>query len=228
MPLILNIDTALESGYVSLSSKGTVLSERRNDVSGNHASFLHTAIEGLFHDTGIEKDELSAVALSAGPGSYTGLRIGMSAAKGLCYALRKPLICINTLELLAADVLEQLSQEDTASPFFICPMIDARRMDVFTAVFNPCLNIDFAPQAVVIDDFFMQQFLSSATVYFTGSGAVKWKKLSKSTRSVFCLKPYNCQIINKIGYNYFLAGRFEKNPGTEPFYCKPVYTHPVS
>lgn len=224
MSLILHIDTAQESGYVSLALEGRVIAERYSTGTRENASFLHTAIASLFTEQNIAPAAIQAVAVSAGPGSYTGLRIGMSAAKGICYALQKPLICINTLELMAADALAQIRQSGAITSFFICPMIDARRMEVFTAVYDQCLNIESAPCAALVEPAFLDSYLSHVPVYFTGSGSVKWEKMSKSTRAVFLPNTYNFEIINELAYEYFIHSRFEPLQYVEPFYCKDFYS----
>src|SRR5215831_19352433 len=125
MPIILNIDTSVESASVCLSNDGDVVGLSVNNNKKDHAAWLHRAIQELVKNTGLTLSDLDAIAISIGPGSYTGLRIGLSAAKGLCYALNIPLISVNTLQMMA----HAARKEDVQ---FICPLIDARRMEVFT------------------------------------------------------------------------------------------------
>src|SRR5687768_2649863 len=123
MALILNIDTATETAMVSLAENDSILSFAVNNNQKDHASFLHPAIQDIINKTNKTIGEVDAVAVTSGPGSYTGIRVGMAAAKGLCYALQKPLITLNTLEVIALSSIEKIKEDA-----LYCPMIDARRM----------------------------------------------------------------------------------------------------
>src|SRR5574343_439289 len=122
MAIILNIDCAQETAAVGIARDGECLAMRSNAQQTDHASWIHLAIKELFAETGISLTQTNAVAVTSGPGSYTGLRVGMATAKGFCYALQKPLICVPTLEMMA-----YAARHTTAT--LICPMIDARRME---------------------------------------------------------------------------------------------------
>jgi len=135
MSLILNIDTASENAHVSLAKDGQVLHTLSNDSQKEHASFLQAAIEQLIKNAAVSFKEVDAVAVTAGPGSYTGLRVGFASAKGLCYALKKPFITIGTLEVLTVSAL-QLYPPAADENILCCPMMDARRMEVFTAIYH--------------------------------------------------------------------------------------------
>jgi len=127
--LILNIDTAVQSASVCLSENNDLIGLKINPSQKDHASWLHIAIEQLLKENAIDLQKLAAIAVSAGPGSYTGLRVGMASAKGLCYVLNIPLITVDTLKMMAnAAVVENTD--------LLCPMIDASRMDVFAALFD--------------------------------------------------------------------------------------------
>jgi tRNA threonylcarbamoyladenosine biosynthesis protein TsaB len=130
--MILLIDTSQETGTVALSKEGRVLFSEENKVAKEHAIWLHTAIARLLSEAKITMRELEAVSVVAGPGSYTGLRVGMAAAKGLCFALKIPLITQNTLRVMA-ESMRSFAGEKSA---MICPMIDARRDEVFTALYD--------------------------------------------------------------------------------------------
>src|SRR5450432_3867680 len=134
--MILLIDTAQETGTIALSKDGLVLFSEENKIAKEHASWLYGALTRLLEKADITIRELEAVAVVAGPGSYTGLRVGMAAAKGFCYALKVPLITQNTLRVMAESILN-LAQEKGA---MICPMIDARREEVFTALYSLSLK----------------------------------------------------------------------------------------
>src|SRR5882762_5440642 len=144
MALILNIDTATELASVSLSKEGQSLALLQNKDQKDHASWLHPAIEKMMQETGFRMQELDAVAVTAGPGSYTGLRVGMAAAKGFCYALNIPLITESTLKVMAFAAREQTEPEG-----LYCPMIDARRMEVFTALYSTDL-VEIIPATAMV------------------------------------------------------------------------------
>ncbi|MBA2250622.1 MAG: tRNA (adenosine(37)-N6)-threonylcarbamoyltransferase complex dimerization subunit type 1 TsaB, partial [Chitinophagaceae bacterium] len=144
MALILNIDTCTENAIVSLANNDVIIGTMNNSNQKDHASFLHTAIKNLLDKSGILISQLNAIAVTAGPGSYTGIRVGMAAAKGLAYALQIPLISLNTLEVIAMCSIIQSENKDA----FFCPMIDARRMEVFTAVYDQFLKEIIAPCAM--------------------------------------------------------------------------------
>src|SRR5678816_960051 len=129
MPLILTIDTATEIATVCISEEDQVLESISNEDQKQHASFLQDGIKNLLQKCGISQKDISAVSVTAGPGSYTGLRVGIASAKGLSYALNIPLILLNTLEVMAKAVMT--SDKNITGNVLFCPMIDARRMDIF-------------------------------------------------------------------------------------------------
>src|SRR2546423_5943119 len=141
MAFILNIDTALEEACISLAENDRIIKYAINDNQKDHATWLQPAIKNLFEESGIKTDQLHAVGVSNGPGSYTGLRVGLSTAKGLCYALKIPLITICSLEVIAFSAKREATE-------LICPMIDARRMEIFTAVYDKTLAQIVTPQSV--------------------------------------------------------------------------------
>ena len=173
MALILNIDTALDNAYVSLSYNGENIKTLHNDKPREHISFLHLAVAELFASCGKEWQDLAAIAVVSGPGSYTGLRVGMSAAKGYCYALNKPLIGINTLKLMAA----AWQLQNPGNLKLICPMIDARRMEVFTTIYTPDLEIIKPVQPLILTEDSYAQSLNAAEIVFIGNGSEKLNKL---------------------------------------------------
>src|SRR5271168_1032073 len=140
-----------------------------------HAAWLHVAVQELMTNTGSRMRDLQAVAVTAGPGSYTGLRVGMAAAKGFCYALGIPLITEDTLRVMAFAASERLPEAD-----LLCPMIDARRMEVFTAVYQKGGKVLLPPIAMVIDENSFSEFLSERFMSFFGDGSYKCKPLIKA------------------------------------------------
>ncbi|WP_179344260.1 tRNA (adenosine(37)-N6)-threonylcarbamoyltransferase complex dimerization subunit type 1 TsaB [Winogradskyella ursingii] len=178
MGLILNIETATTNCSVSLSQDGEILVLKEDYNSGySHAETLHVFIDKVFDMAGADPKSIDAVAVSKGPGSYTGLRIGVSSAKGLCYALNKPLLAIDTLKSLALQV-------DTGDGFIV-PMLDARRMEVYSAIFDSELNIHRSIEAQILDENSFKEILNQSKVYFIGNGVKKTKQLIQHTNAVF-------------------------------------------
>jgi len=216
MSMILHIDTAMESAFVCVSSNGVYVDVMYNHVQKDHAAFLHPAIEELIKRNHLSFSDLSAIAVTKGPGSYTGIRVGMAAAKGLAFALQKPLITINNLELLAKEVLLNFPEDN----ILICPMIDARRMEVFTALYNHHLHPIIAPSAVVLDNNYLSTFLSENKVVFTGNGAQKFINII-SHQQVTLYKSNNAhQAMCNIAHERLEAGLIELLVDCEPMYLK--------
>ncbi len=179
MALILSIDTAIDKATICFSKNGEVLCSAVNKNQKEHASFLHLAIKNLCNQFSIELKNVDAIAVTDGPGSYTGLRVGMASAKGLCYALNKPLITMSTLELLACTTIDSsiiFKQYPTA---LICPMIDARRMEVFTAIYDKNLTPVLAPMPLIITENYFMQMLQKQPILYVGNGAFKINILYK-------------------------------------------------
>jgi tRNA threonylcarbamoyladenosine biosynthesis protein TsaB len=173
---ILNIETATKNCSVALAKDGkTILCKEIAEEGYSHAERLHVFIEAIIEEAGIALQDLSAIAVSQGPGSYTGLRIGVSAAKGLCYALDIPLIAVDTLQALASQV--------TISSGLIIPMIDARRMEVYSAIFSPTLEKKREVLAQIIDDNSFED--KQETLYFIGDCAEKCKSVLTKENHVF-------------------------------------------
>ncbi len=216
MALIVNIDTATETAHVSIAEDGKILHSLINDVQKDHAAFLQPALEQLIKNTGIGFSAIDGVAFTAGPGSYTGLRVGMASAKGLCYALNKPLIAISTLKVMAKAAVEQA---DDSSVLF-CPMIDARRMEVFTAIYNNALTEVLPPCALVLDENSYFNYLQKNKIVFFGSGMQKWRATIQNNHALFT------QVINlpaalaALSYEYFQKTEFADLAYAEPFYIK--------
>ncbi len=219
MPLILNIDTAVETAIISIAENGVVLASKENQDQRDHAAWLHTAIQELLKDCKKEMTKLNAVAISNGPGSYTGLRVGLSAAKGICYALELPLIDINTLQVMAHAGL-QFAENKTD---LLCPMIDARRMEVFTALYNYELKELVAPAAVVLDENFMQHSLKDHRIIFFGNGSDKLKKSFNHPQAIFKDLRLNAQSLATLSYRNFLTSDFAQLAYNTPQYIKDFY-----
>jgi len=178
MANILCIETATTNCSVALSVNGSVIALcEDNGKHYSHAESLHQYIETVFEKAGINKEQLDAIAVSMGPGSYTGLRIGVSAAKGLCFALEIPLIAIATLQSLAHRA-EEVSG-------VIIPMLDARRMEVYSAVFSSEVEQIRDTQAQVLEEDSFSEYLKKGKVTFIGSGVEKFKPTCSHPNAIF-------------------------------------------
>ncbi len=179
MGKILNIETATRVCSVALSDGGKVVALQETNTQNSHAEQITVFSEEIIFKAGIGFSDLDAIAVSKGPGSYTGLRIGVSTAKGFCYSLDKPLIAVGTLESLASGIIQKMksSGQDTGSLLF-CPMIDARRMEVYAAIYDEHLNPIREIKAEVIDEnSFADFFASGKRMVFVGDGAAKCKEV---------------------------------------------------
>jgi len=170
---ILHIDTATAIGSVCLAKDGQEIATVVNEQQKDHAASMIPIIQSILKDAGIRGQDLDAIAVSAGPGSYTGLRVGVATAKGLAYTWEKPLIAISTLQMMAQGMYAITGDENA----FYVPMIDARRMEVFTAVYDSSLKIIDTPGAKILEPTTFQEILKEHTVYFFGDGAAKWQQL---------------------------------------------------
>jgi tRNA threonylcarbamoyladenosine biosynthesis protein TsaB len=217
MSIILNIDTAQETAFVCISENGKPKFVAENHSQNDHASFLHPAINELLKKAAISITELDAIAVTKGPGSYTGLRVGMSAAKGLAYTLQKPLITISTLELMAHDILTIIVDKES----LICPMIDARRMEVFTAIYDCNLNATISPSAMILDESSFDDWLMTHNIFFTGSGSMKFQQICKHTNAKF-IQTNNLPVsMSVISENKNEKKMFNDIAMIEPDYIKP-------
>jgi tRNA threonylcarbamoyladenosine biosynthesis protein TsaB len=216
MSYILHINTALDNASVSLAVNDHVIAERLSDSQKEHASFLQVAIAEITSIAGIKLKNLSAVAVIHGPGSYTGLRVGMSGAKGICFALSIPLITVNTLEWMAAACKEEAD--------LFCPMIDARRMEVFTAMYNR-EKIEVAPPtAMILEPDSFQPDLQAKKIVFFGNGAKKFSALINHPNASF--KPVfpGTRELAEIAWNLYQERTFADLTYAEPLYVKEFYT----
>ena len=219
-PLILNIDTALETAFVSVSLGESVLDFAISSEPKMHASFLHASIKNLLYGLNLKTVDIDCVAVCSGPGSYTGLRVGMASAKGLCYALRIPIIVINTLELM---VLNASNALDTKSAYY-CPMIDARRKEVYTALYDQELYEIIPPSALILQTDSFKRELNQHKVVFFGSGSLKFKSIQNMDNAFFeeiLMKPESMAIISN---QKFLSSDFESLATITPLYIKEFHT----
>jgi len=214
---ILNIETSTKNCSVTLAKEGnTVIIKEIAEQNFSHSEKLHLFIDEILKQARISYKDLSAIALSKGPGSYTGLRIGTSTAKGLCFALDIPLIALDSLQILARQV--------THKDGLIIPMIDARRIEVYTATFDSNYNKISKTQALVIDENSFSQI--TQTAYFIGDGAEKCKPFLQRENFIFLDKIIypSAQEMSLLSFEKFLAQEFEDIAYFEPFYLKEFFT----
>lgn len=219
MGLILNIDTSIETAAVSIAKDGKILGCITNEIQKEHASFLHIAIQNLQEQTAIKLTELDAIAVTEGPGSYTGLRVGMASAKGFAYALNKPFITVNTLAVLAQAVITDTQQDDV----YYAPMIDARRLEVFTAVYDKDLNEILQPCAMVLDEHSYSKELAQNEIIFFGSGMNKSKALIKSDNALYTNVKNIPTAMSILTHKKFTSNLFTNLAHSEPLYIKEFY-----
>ncbi|MDP4265355.1 MAG: tRNA (adenosine(37)-N6)-threonylcarbamoyltransferase complex dimerization subunit type 1 TsaB [Bacteroidota bacterium] len=219
MAILLNIDTALEAASVCLSDDTEVMVMAKNENQKDHAAWLHQAIRELIKKVELDIQSLEAVAVSIGPGSYTGLRIGLSAAKGLCYALNIPLITIGTLEMMAL-----ATSRENADLF--CPLIDARRMEVFMAVYDRRMTQIIPPASMIVDKNSFADLLSSNKTLFSGSGSKKLQSVLFHANAVFSPKTATVADMLPLTNKFFLEKKFADLAYTEPLYIKGFFSPP--
>jgi tRNA threonylcarbamoyladenosine biosynthesis protein TsaB len=224
MALILNIETSTEVCSVSLAKDGMLLFKKESIEGMNHSRLLTVFIEYLFSENDIQINTIDAVAVSKGPGSYTGLRIGVSVAKGLCYGLNIPLISINSLEILASFAARNLAGFGlpiNGSAVLFCPMIDARRMEVYTALYNS-KGEDIRPiSAEIIDENFLSEFLENQKILFFGNGAEKCKNMINHQNALFeGPLTTSAEFMQITAEEKFKNQEFENVAYFEPFYLK--------
>ncbi len=217
MGLILNIDTATETAQVSFAKDGKVLQSLSNGLQKDHASFLQTAIQQLAKNNGIALADVDGIAVTAGPGSYTGIRVGMASTKGLCYALNKPLIAINTLEVLTVAAQQEINN---APEILLCPMIDARRMEVFTAIYNNTLAEILPPCASILEEKSFLSQLQNNKILFFGSGTAKWQTLCRHSNASFAAVSNITEAMASLSEVYFVQQKFSNLAYSQPFYIK--------
>jgi tRNA threonylcarbamoyladenosine biosynthesis protein TsaB len=222
MSLILNIDTSGETAHVCFSKEGKLLQYLSNHLQKDHASFLHIAIRQLAEISGIKLQDIDAIAVVAGPGSYTGIRVGMASAKGLCYALRKPLVTLNSLEVLTTSAI--LSAMPDTNTVLLCPMIDARRMEVFTAIYDKYLNPYLSPCPLILNETSFENELSRNTILFFGSGAAKWKTVCRHSNALFPQSPFSPDALCRLSNDMYQKNQFATLAYSDPFYLKEFQT----
>jgi tRNA threonylcarbamoyladenosine biosynthesis protein TsaB len=221
--LLLSIDTSIRGCSVALHGNSGLLANYDLNTDRSSSSMLTTLIKSAVEHSGYDLANLDAVAIAKGPGSYTGLRVGVSTAKGLCYALDKPLIAINTLEAMSLQIRSFFPAH------LLCPMIDARRMEVYAAVLDDQNNFIWPTQAVIMNDDSFQDLLVNHKVVFFGDGAAKCKSLLlEHPNAVFPeteIRP-SAVTVGKLAIQAFENNLFEDVAAFEPYYLKDFMSPP--
>ena len=219
MAVILIIETSTKNCSVALSKNGKVLkSIDYNDGKFSHAEKLHHYIKSICIKAKIKIKDIQAVAVGRGPGSYTGLRIGVSSAKGICYGLNIPLISFETLEILSKTYA---SSHHITKGDILIPMIDARRMEVYTTLMDYNFNKISPTEARILTDNCYEKYLGIKTCHIFGDGALKSESLYKSKTSKFSPEIFpSAKVMAMDAYDYFLNKRFENLAYFEPYYLK--------
>ncbi|MEO9147659.1 MAG: tRNA (adenosine(37)-N6)-threonylcarbamoyltransferase complex dimerization subunit type 1 TsaB [Ginsengibacter sp.] len=222
MNYLLNIHTTTETAIVNLTNENELLATLLNTDSKNHAAFLHSAIHHILQENDIQPTELKAIGVTGGPGSYTGIRVGLATAKGLCFALKTPLIVVNTLEVMAFSAIEKIKDQNA----LYCAMIDARRAEVFTATYDHTLHPVNPPSAMILTEETTQTFSSGHPIYFFGSGSEKFKKAATGFHDFhFENIEITASALGKFCWTQFLKNKFENLTNSHPIYLKDFYTN---
>lgn len=220
MALILNIDTATEVATISISEEGKLIDYKENYVQKDHGSFLEPAIKTLLQKIHLPIIKLNAVAVTAGPGSYTGLRVGMASAKGLCYALNTPLILLNTLEVMANATINKVQDKKA----LYCPMIDARRMEVFTGIYNYQLQKVIEPCSMTLDKNSFEHILEKTPIYFSGSGILKLQSVISNNNGHYIDSMSLVNSMTHLSYLAYNRKSFSNLFTSKALYLKEFYT----
>jgi len=222
MALILNLETSTTVCSVSLAKDGQLLAVKEQNGDYSHAENLTLFIEDVIQQADVKLSDVDAIAVSKGPGSYTGLRIGVSTAKGLCYSLNKPLIAISTLQHISLSISEDPQFHVSGLRSLYCPMLDARRMEVYCAMFDS-LNNEIRPiTAEIVDEHSFSDLLNKQVIYFFGDGAAKCKSvLSANENAIFIDDIFpSAKNMLSLSEQAFVNKEFEDVAYFEPFYLK--------
>ncbi len=223
LALILNIETSTKNCSVSIAKNGKTLAIKElNDGKYSHSEKLTSFVEDVIQSAEIKFSDLNAIAISKGPGSYTGLRIGVSTAKGLCFALDIPLISVNTLKSLSASI--------SVKNGCVIPLLDARRMEVYSSVFDTRNNVVRGTKAEIITENSFSNYLKNGEVVFLGDGAEKCKKIIVHNNATFIDDRFpSAKEMEKLSFEKYKINDFEDVAYFEPYYLKDFFvTKPKS
>ena len=213
MALILQIETATRSCSVALAQDGVLLGKKERNEANIHAASITLFVEELMQAQGKTYADLQAIAVSMGPGSYTGLRIGVSTAKGLCFGLDIPLIGISTLEAMAS-AKQAIVNADT----LLCPMIDARRMEVYMALYDADMNTVEPVKAQILDEHTFEAYNNEIIIF--GDGAEKCKELYNNSKFSFVDHVNSAADLSELAFKKYQQKDFEDLAYFEPYYLK--------
>ncbi len=216
---ILHLETAEDVCSVAISANGSTLLSLSETGHNLHASHLTLLIDSLIREVNISYAELHSLSISAGPGSYTGLRIGTATAKGICYALDIPLIAIETLDALAKTAMGKIS---IPTEEILCPMLDARRMEVYSKLINGSGKIISATEAKILDAHFYEEYLTKQQICFFGSGMEKAREMLGTYPNASFLDDITTDAAaqSALAYRKFINAEFENIASYDPFYLK--------
>ena len=216
---ILCVDTTSVFCSVSLFNGNELVNTVNSKIERSHSKLIISLVEKVIKESKIEISDIDAFSISRGPGSYTGLRIGLSCLKGFCYGLDKPLISLNTLKILAKSATEKIDNKDS----YICPMVDARRMEVFTKLYNYSMDEVSGDRALILDNNSFSNY-KDKIIYFVGSGSSKFEDISDNINFKFLpdIIP-NSIHMGELSFNKFLNNDFEELSTFEPNYIKDFY-----
>lgn len=214
--MILLIETSTDICSVALARDGQAILEKTLNGRYNHASQLTVLIHELQTTQGIQLTDLDAVAVSIGPGSYTGLRIGLSTAKGICFSLNKPLIAVNTLDALAWRAMQNYPDAH-----LFAPMIDARRMEVFAKIIDRNWQTSLEPQSIIITENSFKEYLDTQAVVFCGNGTQKCISVIKNPNAIFSDILCNATHLAALAHQKWQQKDFADLAYIEPVYFKP-------
>jgi tRNA threonylcarbamoyladenosine biosynthesis protein TsaB len=229
MSYILSLETSTTVCSVAIHETGKLLMSREILIPQSHASKLAVLIDEVRQASKLDFKQLSAVAVASGPGSYTGLRIGVSTAKALCYALNIPLVAVETLDIMAHQVRAlrnenfqtQNPKPKTQNQELYCPMIDARRMEVYCKVFDESLNVILPVEAKIIDEHSFDEVMSENKLVFFGDGSSKCRETLTNPNAVFMENIFpTASMLGELAYKKFIDGVVEDVVHFEPFYLK--------
>ena len=222
MSLILCIETGTDICSVGIARDGELMSLRESDQGRDHAKQVAVFVDELLRETGVKPDELDAVAVGMGPGSYTGLRIGVSFAKGLCYGLNIPLLAVGSLEALTDVAIKDyeagIIQVEGWDEAFLCPMVDARRMEVYTQIFNSRCEAQSEVSAEIITEESFSQWRAKGKLVIFGNGAAKCQEMLPD--AIYIDVAPSARGLTRIAHQLFEAGKTEDIAYFEPFYLK--------
>lgn len=221
MAFLLVIDTSSDMAGVGLFDDNQTVACQTNSLQKEHAAFLQTAIGRILSETGHMLDQIDAVAVTEGPGSYTGLRVGLASAKGICYALDKPLLMVDTLQAMALAAVES---ENRDPAYLFCPMIEARRDEVFAGIYDGNLHIVKEAKAIKLSGYRFEDVLSGGKIVFSGSGSIKAMDYISSSNAFFSHVGYSVEQVNTLAQLLWQRRQFSDIAYCQPNYLKAFYT----